>query len=209
MCNCVYFGVSSNHKNEKDLYIFELSYCLMRKIENLNIEESINRQRLVFAEKSLDIFDRFTVYVLFGALAFYNGLTIYKADFNGFGDIIITVLLLLFGIYVIYRKATEKRLFKIKTSFDRKENRKILLEFADEKKLEIYMDSKECIILNDAFDKSDSSYKKTMIFIIEDDLVLFTILKDQYRLNIPTLTTHIFVKYNLSKMLNNRRLYGN
>jgi hypothetical protein len=44
------------------------------------------------------------------------------------------------------------------------------------------------------------------VFILKDNQVLFTILKDQYKLNLPTLTSHLFLKHDLKKLFNNIKL---
>ena len=186
------------------LFIGMLAASIMRRIIKINIDESVSRHELIFEEEWLDKFDRLVVYIFFSGLIIYPALTMFEADFNNPNDKFISLTILslcmLFGLYVVYRKATEKLLFALTTPFDRQKNRKILLDFADKQQLEVYRKSNDCLILNESIGDFNPSYKKSMIFILKDNLVLFTILKDQYKLNVPTLTSHIFLKYDLKKI---------
>jgi hypothetical protein len=76
------------------------------------------------------------------------------------------------------------------------------IDIADKHKLEIYRKSNDCLIFNKSLDNFNN-YKKSMVFILKDNQVLFTILKDQYKLNLPTLTSHLFLKHDLKKLFNN------
>jgi hypothetical protein len=40
-----------------------------------------------------------------------------------------------------------------------------------------------------------------MVFILKDNKVLFTIIKDQYKLNLSTLTSHLFLRHDLKNYL--------
>lgn len=179
----------------------------MRLITKIDIVESVSRHKLIFQEDWLDKFDRFVVYIFFSGLIIYPALTFFEADFNKPNDKIISLTLLpiciLFGLYVIYRKATEKLLFKLTTPFDRQKNKQILLNYADKHQLEIYRKSNDCLIFNESLGDFNPSYKKSMVFILKDNEVLFTILKDQYKLNLPTLTSHLFLKHDLKRLFNN------
>lgn len=176
----------------------------MRRIAKINIDQSVSRQKLIFEEEWLDKFDRIVIYLFLSGLVIYPILIIMAADFNNKNDKIFSLtflpLVILFGIYVIYRKATEKLLFKINTPFDRQKNRQILLEYADKKQFEIYRRSNDCLIFNESISDFNPRYKKSMVFIVKNNVVYFTILKEQFKLNLPTLTSHLFLKSDLKKM---------
>ena len=180
----------------------------MRRISKIDIDESVLRHKLIFQEEWLDKFDRYVVYILFSGLIIYPALTIFEADFNNPNDKFISLTILplsiLFGLYVVYRKATEKLLFTLTTPFDRQKNKQILLTYADKQQLDVYRKSNDCLILNQSLGDFNPSYKKSMIFILKDNQVLFTILKDQYKLNLPTLTSHLFLKHDLKKLFKNQ-----
>ena len=179
----------------------------MRHITKIDIDKSVSRHKLIFQEEWLDKFDRFIIYIFFSGFIISPVLTIFEMDFNNPNDkfISLTVLPLsfLFGLYVVYRKATEKLLFTLTTPYDRQINKQILLNFADKQQLEVYRKSNDCIILNESISDFNPSYKKSMVFILKDNHVFFTILKDQYKLNVPTLTSHLFLKHDLKKLFNN------
>lgn len=180
----------------------------MRRITKIDIDESVSRQKLILQEEWLDKFDRFVVFIFFGGIVFYSSLAIFKADFNNPNDKFISLtifpLCMLLGVYIVYRKATEKLLFKLTTPFDRQKNKQILLNYADKHQLEIYRKSNDCLIFNESLGDFNPSYKKSMVFILKDNQVLFTILKDQYKLNLPTLTLHWFLKHDLKKLFFNQ-----
>ncbi len=184
-----------------------LSASKMRHITKIDIDESVSRNKLIFQEEWLDKFDRFVVYIFFSGFIIYPALTIFEADFNNPNDKFISLTILplciLFGLYVVYRKATEKLLSTLPTPYDRKKNKQILLTYADKQQLEVYRKSNDFLILNESLGDFNTSYKKSMVFILKDNQVLFTILKDQYKLNVPTLTSHLFLKHDLKKLFNN------
>lgn len=177
----------------------------MRHIVKVNIEQSVNKQKLVFEEEWSDKIDRVAIYIFFSGFIIYPLLLIFKADFSNSNDKFFSLTILpvfvLFGCYVIYRKATEKLLFKIITDFDKQKNREILLDYADKVKLEIHRKSNDLLIFNETIGDFNTSHKKSIVLIIKDNIVFFTILKDQFRLNLPTLTSHIFLKNDLKKIL--------
>ena len=177
----------------------------MRRIAKINIDQSVSLQKLVFEEEWLDKFDRIVIYLFFSGLVVYPILSIMGADFNNNNDklfsLVIFPLVILFGLYVIYRKATEKILFKINTPFDWQKNRLILLEYAVKQQFEIYRKSNNCLIFNESISDFNPRYKKSMIFIVKDNVIFFTILKEQFKLNLPTLTSHLYLKSDLKKLL--------
>ena len=178
----------------------------MRKIENINVTESINKQRLIFEEEWSDKLDRVFIYFVFSLCTILPLITIIHADFNNQNDKIFSLLLFILvfpsGLYILYRKATEKNLFKITTPFDKEKNRQLLLDFAEKKDFEIYLKSDDYLIFNESIDDFHANCKKSMIFITEDNLVLFTVIQDRDKINLPTLSFHLFLKYNLKKLFN-------
>ncbi len=177
----------------------------MRELKQLNPTESISKRRLIFEEGWYDKFNRLTVYVVFSPFIFLPIATLFKEKFVSTNDIFILYFVfpvsIAFGLYIFYRNATEKRLAKIETDLDRQAIRKLLIEYAEKNQFEIYRKSIDYIIINESFDSLSSAYKKTRIFFVQDNVVLFTIIRDYFKLNIPTLFTHLFLKYDLAKLL--------
>ena len=177
----------------------------MRELKQLNPSESISKRRLIFDEGWNDKFNRLTVYVVFSPLIFLPIATLFKEKFVSTNDIFILYFVfpvsIAFGLYIFYRNATEKRLAKIETDLDRQAIRKLIIEYADKNQFEIYLKSNDCIIINESLESLSSAYKKSRIFFVQDNVVLFTIIRDNFKINIPTLFTHLFLKYDLTKLL--------
>lgn len=177
----------------------------MRELIKLNPEDSISKRRLIFDEGWLDKFNRLAVYVVFSPFIFLPVVMFMKEKFVSPNDEFILHWVLptsfLFGLYIFYRNATEKRLIKVSTDLDRQTIKKIILEYAVKNQHEIYRKSDNCIILNEAYSDWTSAHKKTRIFFFKDNLLLFTVIRDGFKLNLPTLFTHIFLKRDLTKLV--------
>ncbi|MCG9911296.1 MAG: hypothetical protein MH137_08335 [Flavobacteriales bacterium] len=181
----------------------------MRRIENINIDQSVKRQKLVFEEDWFDKLDRIFIYLFTSGFVVYPLLAIKEADFSNINDKFISLtifpMLIVFGIYVIYRKATEKRLMKINTPFDRQKNRQILLDYAKQQQLEIFRSSKECLIFNEPVYHFNSLHKKSIVIMVLDNVIYFTVLVDRFRFNLPTMIFHHVLKYDLKKLMSEQR----
>lgn len=113
----------------------------------------------------------------------------------------------LFSIYLIYRKATEKKLIKISGLNNQEQNRELVNEYCIKEKFEKYRDAKDIIIYNEDADLSiNPDYKTSYIFLLKDNIVLFTIIKERFKVNLPVLTKHLSVKRDLRKILNSSRV---
>jgi hypothetical protein len=177
----------------------------MREIKKLNPTESISKRRLIFDEGWDDKFNRLTVYLVFSPLIFLPISMFFNEKFTNTNETFILhwvfPISIIFGLYMFYRTATEKHLIKIDTQLDRQTIRKLLLDYAEKNNFEVYRKSNDCLIFNESFDTWSSAYKKTRIFFVQDNIVLFTVIRDNFRLNLPTLFTHLFLKRDLTKLL--------
>jgi hypothetical protein len=184
----------------------------MRTLRKLNPEESISKRRLIFDEDWLDKFNRLTVYIVFFPFIFLPIVMLLNEKFVGPNDEFILHWVLpasfILGVYTWYRNATEKRLIKVDAQFDSQTIRKLLLEYAKKNQYEIYRKSNGYIILNDTYSYWSSKYKKTGIFFSQDNLLLFTVIRDGFRLNLPTLFTHLFLKRDLIIMMQKTNTYN-
>ena len=154
----------------------------------------------------MDKFNRLTVLVLFGQFIVMPLLLITNEKFTSLNDKFILHYILpcaiLIGLYGVFRGLTEKRLIKIRTSQDRQKIKKVILEYAKKNQLEIYRKSNDCIILNSpSYLDQDTGHKKTRIFFFTDGLLLFTVIRDNFRVDIPVFFTHFYVKHDLTKLL--------
>ena len=177
--------------------INELPASIMREIKKIDINKSFTLKRLIFSENLIDKIDRILIYVVFGTLIILPAFMILKADFNLPNQKLISLtafpLTIFLSLYIVYRTATEKLLIELTTQFNEGKNRQILIMFADKNKLIVSRDSKGCVILNTRF------YRTTVIFIVKDNIVLFTAMTNGYRINFPTLISHLLLKQRLKK----------
>ncbi len=177
----------------------------MKHIAKFDIDRSFVKRRHIFEEDWSDKFDRFAKYFLFSILIITLIETMTDRTYSNVNDLFVAVTifqcLILFSAYIIYRKAKEKSFFNLSTPLNRQMKKQLLLEFADIQQLEIYRKSNDSIILIEYTNSLNSNWGKSMIFIIADNLILFTILREGYRLDFPTLTSHIFLKHNLRSLL--------
>ena len=178
----------------------------MRELQKINIVTSVSKKWLTFDEGWSDKFNRLTVLILFGQFIFLPIMLIANEKFTSPNDYFILHWVLptsiLIGLYGIFRGLTEKRLIKITTSQDRQTIKKTILEYAEKNQLEVYRKSNDCIILNSpSYMDINTSYKKTRIFFFNDSLLLFTVIRDNFKVDLPIFFTHFFVKRDLTKML--------
>lgn len=178
----------------------------MRKLEQLNIDESINQQKLIFKESWLDKLDAIAIYFFFTWAAILPFILYFDPHRDRTETGFIYYLLFLmtfFSVYVIYRKATDKKLIKISTNNNQEQNRTLINSYCLRENFEKHKDTKDLIIYNEDADFNiNPEYKTSYIFVLSDNKVLFTILKERYKLNLPTLTKHLVVKADLKKLLN-------
>ena len=170
----------------------------MREIKNLNTDESIVKKRLVFDEGWDDKFNHIGIYIIFSPFLYLPITLYFNEKFTSPNDEIILHYIfpisILFGLYIFYRNATEKRLIKIVTHINRKKARQILLEYAEKQGYEIYRKSSDCLIFNEEYSDLSSSFKKTRIIFVQDNFILFAVIRDGARFNFPTIFTHLFLK---------------
>jgi len=178
----------------------------MRELRKINIEDSVSKKWLTFDEGCLGKLNRLAVLVLFGQFIFLPVLMILNEKFISSNDEFILHWVLpisiLIGLYGIFRSLTEKQLIKINTSQDRQTIKKAILEYAEKNQLEIYRKSNDCIILNSlSYMYINTSHRKTRIFFFNDGLLLFTVIRDNFKVSIPVFFTHLFLKHDLKKFL--------
>jgi hypothetical protein len=175
---------------------------MLRNVLQTDLEKSFAKQKLVFKEGWMDKYDYLIVYSIFGLIAGFCISTI-KDDFfyetDKFTFLTVYGLLTLFSLYIIYRKATEKHLIRIKTEYTAQENVKVLMNLAHKQELGIYYKSNNFLIFNNPIDLNpgQNSY---MIFLVTNNLILFTILHDRQPI-FPSLVLHLFIKRDIGKLL--------
>ena len=183
----------------------------MRNIAKINIEESILRGKLTFDKRLSERLDQVIIYYLCAVMISTPLLALRDADFDNRNDLFLYLTLFpflaLIGAYIIYRKATEMSLVKIESPYKRQIKRQMLLDYAEERAYQVYRKSNDCLILNqpaDAFESLNTSHMKSLVLIVDDNAVYFTIIRDLYNVNLPVLITHHLVRRDLKKLFKAR-----
>ncbi len=177
----------------------------MRNIKDLNIDESIKLEKLIYTENWLDKIDQIILYLFF-SWGFILPFLIYfnpHRDFEKTG--VEYYLLFVFSVFcgfVIYRKANEKRLIAIESKFNEEKNKEIINEYCQKMGFEKYRNSNKVIIYNTVnLFGVNSNFKTSRIFLFENKKVYFTIIKENFRLNIPVLFSQIILKKEIEKLI--------
>ena len=176
----------------------------MRNLKNLNIEESIKCKKLIYTESWFDKIDQVVIYLFFTWGFILPFLIFFNPHRNqaerGIEYYVIFVFSLFCG-YVIFRKATEKKLTEINSHFDAEENRKLINEYCKEKGFEKYRNSKNIIIYNsESSFNINPNYKVSRIFLLDNQSLYITVIKENYKLNIPVLFSQIFLRKDIEKI---------
>ena len=177
----------------------------VRNLKNLNIDESIKRKKLIYTENRFDKLDQIVIYIFF-SWGFVLPFLVYfdpHRDFTKTG--IEYYLLFIFSIfcgYVIFRKATEKKLTEIESQFDIEKNKEIINEYCQKMGFEKYRNSKNITIYNSVNTLSlNSNYKISRIFLLDNKKVYLTMIKENYKMNIPVLFSQIILKKEIEKLI--------
>lgn len=138
----------------------------MRTLKDFDWQKSIQTGHLVFKETWLDKLDRFVIYLIFSAGVIVPALIFFDPSRNTQHDDMWWLLAILPSavcLYIIYRKATEKRLTIIETQLDVKYNRAILLKYAKKFGYGIFKDSENLLVFTEQNTDFNEDYKKSRI----------------------------------------------
>lgn len=168
-------------------------------------KKSIEKKRLVYDENGFDIFDRYFIYFIFSVLIFGFSMILYDSNMPlkdlGF-EYYLLILGIFFCIYVCFRKATEKNLYVQKSDYSNDHTKTLIRDFCKNRGLTEHFVYKELIIFTEPLMMSfNSESEVSYIFIVENSVVYFAILKKGDRANFPTITTHLFLKKDMRKLL--------
>ena len=177
----------------------------MRNLKNLNIDESIKRKKLIYTENWFGKLDQIVIYIFFSwgfvlpFLVYFNP----NRDFTKTG--IEYYPLFIFSIfcgYVIFRKATENKLTEIESQFDTEKTKEIINEYCQKMGFEKYRNSKNITIYNSVNTLSlNSNYKISRIFLLDNKKVYLTMIKENYKMNIPVLFSQIILEKEIEKLI--------
>ena len=180
----------------------------MRRIVKIEIDKSIKSRTLIFSEDWYEKANQIAAYFVF-ALGIYICGSVYFEKMTANDEFIkyISPIGIVFFIYCIYRKVVEKKLTIINTSFNTETSHKFLLKFAQSKSYEISRESKQCLIFND--NGYILSQTISMVLLICDNKIYFTILKQGFRMDPPVLFSHISLKKELENYFANIPIESN
>lgn len=176
----------------------------VRSLNKLDIEKSIELKKLVYVESWFDKLDRFVIYIFF-SWGFILPFLIYFDPYRDYSktgfEYYLIFILSIFCAYVVYRKATEKKLCEINSKYDAEENRKLINQYCEQIGYEKYRNSKNIIIYNtESSFNINPNYKISRIFLLNNKSVYITMIKENYKLNIPVLFSQLILKKDIEKI---------
>lgn len=177
----------------------------VRALKNLNITKSIELRKLVFKESWYDRFDTLTIY--FMCLAIISFAILCFAELKSFSEnkfeYFILSCLIIFSLYTSYCKFTEKKLKRINFNIHKEEAKKRIMEYGKKYNYRISKVSSNLIFLNEPTNNFDlQENEQTTIVFFKDNEVLYTVIKEESRINFPVLFSQHFTKIELKKILN-------
>lgn len=176
----------------------------MRSLENLDIEKSIEKSKLIYTESWGEKFNTIMLYLFFG-FGIICPFLVYHDPYRDHSKTGTEYYLLFFGslffAYAIYRKVTEKHLTKIISKYDAEKNRTIINDYCKKLEFQKAVNSKDLIIYN----KSDTFainnlYQSSRIFILEKNEIYITMIKNGPKTNFPVLFSQLFLKSDIKKL---------
>ena len=180
----------------------------MANLSYIDTDKSIATGRLCFNRSKFDKFEQVTDTIVWSvlclAIVFYPTLAYFHVDINSSNDravaFVLFPLIILFGLFGLYRKLTENKLISIDTSLPRNKNKNFMLEFLKQKGYEVFTESKDIIIVNVEESLSfNNLWTKTITFITDDRKIYFTMVKNYPKINPPVFFSHWSLKADLKK----------
>lgn len=172
----------------------------MLPIHNINYKHSIKLKKLIFNEGWLNKIDWYINYVFFSWVAFIFGLNIYKSN-NIFSLLLLIPIILAF--FILYRNTVQKNLFTITSKLLISEKRQLLVDFAKERYFKNYRNSDSAVILIEPHGFL-ANYHRSYVFLLDENAFYMCTLKDNYRLNIPSIWNYYWVRQDFIKFVHSR-----
>lgn len=178
----------------------------MIRLENIQIEKSIATKRLQYSKNWTVYLDQilFVFFLLFGFVV--CPILIYKFEFDlnnsneRFIGYVVLPILIIYAVYMTFRTFTQFRLKKIVSNRTSELNRQLIIDFAEKKGFEVRRKNNNCIILDQP--KMVEKYARTAVLLLQDEVVYYALLQDNFRLNTPTCISHLFFARELKKWMN-------
>ena len=91
---------------------------------------------------------------------------------------------------------------EIESQFDTEKTKEIINEYCQKMGFEKYSNSKNITIYNSVNTLSlNSNYKISRIFLLDNKKVYLTMIKENYKMNIPVLFSQIILKKEIEKLI--------
>lgn len=158
---------------------------------NIDIEKSISTKRLNFKDSFFNIADSLMIILFFAGIAGIFTKSIFKVFQDksisiDYTYLILKIIAILICSYIVFRKITEKKLFKIKTNLPKVKSEQIITAYFTRLKYKQLDNSDDLISY---IDNSPIIDPYNYFIIALDNEILFTVIKDQHRLRLPTIIT--------------------
>ncbi len=174
-----------------------------RDYSYIDVKKSILTGSLYFKDSFLNSANVLIIILFFSFLVGVFVFSIYedmKDQRNSidYTNLILKIIAVVIFSYVVFRKLTEKKIFKIKTNLPKEKARQIIDEYFTRLKYKSRNSSKDIASYSD-----DSTFVGIYnYFIIPlDNEVLFTVIKDQDRLPLPAIITLWTTRGDLKRLL--------
>lgn len=177
----------------------------------IDATKSLAEKRLVFS-KTPDRFETSFSTFLFLFILAAGIFSFFKTDFstlNGnerwyYGCF--AILPFVIAPYVLFRLATERKLYKITTGATAEKNRQFLDAYAKEFHYEIHHPSRKCVVLADDASQMEGQLLvcRYYIFLLEDSQLYFCSYKFHHRLRTPSLFHHWIILRDIKKRIRKR-----
>ncbi|WP_185289008.1 hypothetical protein [Chryseobacterium lactis] len=180
----------------------------MRSLKKLDITKSLQTKKLIFEEEWSDKFDNLMLYVIFLILTGISIMGFRKTILspNNSLEYIVLACLFFFSLYILYCKFTEKHLKELKFNISKTEAENKIIRYA-QKRYRISRPANNLIYLNEPTELySLGGYEQTVVIFFKDHSILYTLIKENYRSNIPILLSQHLIRMDLKKILKQKKI---
>jgi hypothetical protein len=180
----------------------------MRSLKNVQINESIQRKRLIYNESFSDKINKYIIYLVFIALTYFSIIGMYeiKPSANSDFEYIFYISIFIFGSYISYSTFTEKKLKEISFSIRKEEAKRRVLEYGKKRNFRISEIASNLIFLNEPTTSiSRLDEEKTTIIFFKNNSILYTVIQNGTRINTPVLLSQHLIRKDLKKILSQEK----
>lgn len=135
------------------------------------------------------------------------GLGYIKPSANSDFEYLFYICPLIFGLYGFYCKFTEKHLKEIKFTIHKEDAKQRILEYGKKYNYRISKISNNLIFLNEPTDSFGfGNHETTTMIFFKDQSILYTVIRDALRLNVPVLISQHITRRDFKKILTQAKI---